>query len=680
MKLLLIFSLASVLFFSPLSGRSYIDSLYSVWEHSPRQERYELSIQLGKLIAPDSIDKAQRMFKEAANIAARLEDPRSEARACIIAADVFERYGEDLEDRRNSITLYSRANMLCQEAQDPDCQARTWFLAGRGYLRFEQYELAIYDLIRAADIYQYLQDTSALIICYIHMGEVYQLTGALDQAQDYAERAKEMADQIGQDSLYGKINYNLGVYHLATENYPAARRHLEESLELSIIFRRNQETINSMNRIGETLFKMEEYKRAEQSFIQALQLAKTLDDQKGMADSYNWLGALYLARNKYSKAKTFLNRSTSISEQELLNEQLLKNYQLYSDLYMAIGNVQEFARYSEMHDRLRESIHSTQQKEILIKQDILYQRQEMLHELELNKLKEKTLNIELTARGAQMQVAILIVILLLVLAAFSYRQSITKQQANRQLEQLVSQRTEDLQLANAELDTFAYRTAHDIRGPVARLLGLCQLVMDESDLALSQRYIQLLKQEAVSMDVMLHRFLEVNHLKHIKEEDQLVNVQTLLADVLETSREIEGFAEMEIDIQVEPALFVKTKPRLLTIMLKNVIENAISFRKKDGKSPNTISILGFQDADRIIFRILDNGIGIDERVAPDIFNMFYRGTHTSTGLGLGLYATKQAADRLGANVCLVPENRKKTEFRIDLPKEIHSIDEVVETS
>lgn len=666
MHRLLIFSLASVLF-SPLFGQSYLDSLHQAWEQSRLMPRYELSLKLGKAIAADSIDRAQSLFKEAANIAEGLNDPRSQARAHILGAETYERFGEDLEDRQKSISLYSRANMLCQEAQDPECQARTWFLAGRGYLRFEQYELAMYDLIRAADIYQYLQDTSALISCYIHMGDVFQLTGAFSQAKDYNERALLLAEKTETDSLYGEIKFNIGVYHLAMGNYPAARVQLEEALQLSLIYQSGLETMNCLNRIGETLFRMNEFSRAENTLIQALEMAEELGDQKGMADSYSWLGALSLARNQFPKAKSFLESSTYISEKEVLNEQLLKNYHLYADLHMASGNFQEFSRYKDMAEQLREAIHSSQQREILIKQDILYQRQQMLHELALKELKVKAKDAEIIVQNAKIQVAILIGILLLVLAAFSYRQSVAKQQTNRQLEQLVSQRTEDLEEANAELDTFAYRTAHDIRGPVARLLGLCQLAMDEGDPTVAKQYVSLLNNEASSMDIMLHRFLEVNHLKHIKEEDRLVNVQTILAEVLDTCKGIEGFEQMDIDIQVEPGLHIRTKPRLLTIMLKNILENAITFRQKHGKEAKKISILGFQDQDRIILRVLDNGIGIDERVAPEIFNMFYRGTHTSTGLGLGLYATKQAADRLQAKVSYVPDNRHETEFRIDLP-------------
>ena len=667
MTRLLTFVLASVCTSLLFSRPSNLDSLMQVWESTHPQDRYELSLVLGTRLAPDSLDKALFFFVEAAEIADKANAYRASAKARILAANMLEQHGQGMNDRRKAVNIYLRANTFCKEAKDSVCQAQTWLLAGKGYLHFEQFERAMHNLVQAAMLFGQLQDSLSLLDCSIQIGSVLQAHGDMENAIWHHQKALEIAERLGQDTLLATIKFDIGLNHLGMGNHHAARVYLEESLRLTRFFHSERESIGPLNALGETLLELGEYAKAENTFIHALDLSDKYQDRRGVAES-NWgLGAMFLKQNHFPKAKAFLENSIQISEEYGFEKILLKSYKLCTELYIELGEVEKVTQYTSLFEALQEEVVDTVQRKMVLSHHVLYDYEDLAdHSMRIDKDLQIKLT-ELKAKRAQIQVAILIGVLLLVLAAFSYRQSVAKQRTNQHLERLVSQRTEDLQLANEELDTFAYRTAHDIRGPVARLLGLIQVASHENDPDQTKHFLELLQSEAVAMDVMLHRFLEVNHLKHIQEEDQLVNVQTVLAEVLESCKEVDGFEEVEVQIHVEPGLFLKTKPRLFKIMLKNMIENGIIFRKKHGKNPSILSIHGTRQSDQIAIKILDNGIGIDERVAPEIFNMFYRGTHASTGLGLGLYATRQAADRLGMQVRYVPDNEQETEFRIEIP-------------
>ncbi|MEM7659667.1 MAG: HAMP domain-containing sensor histidine kinase [Bacteroidota bacterium] len=243
-----------------------------------------------------------------------------------------------------------------------------------------------------------------------------------------------------------------------------------------------------------------------------------------------------------------------------------------------------------------------------------------------------------------------------------------QQQANQVLEHQVEERTSALRTVNGELDTLAYRTAHDIRGPVARLLGLCQVaLMEQGDPEEAHELLELIQQEAFEMDIMLHRFLEVNNIKHQKEPDKYIRVSDMVDDLLRELDHLEGHAAIDFQKNIEPGLQVVTNETIFRILLKNLLENAIRFYRKSGSGPNYLRISGWLDSQgQMQLKIADNGIGIDPEVEPYIFNMFYRGTHASTGLGLGLYAARLAASRLGASLTYEGNNPEETEFRIVL--------------
>ena len=68
-----------------------------------------------------------------------------------------------------------------------------------------------------------------------------------------------------------------------------------------------------------------------------------------------------------------------------------------------------------------------------------------------------------------------------------------------------------------------------------------------------------------------------------------------------------------------------------------------------------------------MIRVTDNGEGIQPKHLDKIFDMFYRGTHTGVGTGLGLYICKEIASKLGGNVTVQSEHKMGTTVTIKLP-------------
>jgi signal transduction histidine kinase len=114
---------------------------------------------------------------------------------------------------------------------------------------------------------------------------------------------------------------------------------------------------------------------------------------------------------------------------------------------------------------------------------------------------------------------------------------------------------------------------------------------------------------------------------------------------------------------------LRSDPKLMSIILDNLLENAVIFRKtKKAK----ILIQLSEDTKSIIIKVKDDGLGILKEQHDKIFEMFYRGSQKSKGNGLGLYLVKKSVVKLQGQISVVSEEGKFTTFTIAFPKVVVS--------
>ena len=122
--------------------------------------------------------------------------------------------------------------------------------------------------------------------------------------------------------------------------------------------------------------------------------------------------------------------------------------------------------------------------------------------------------------------------------------------------------------------------------------------------------------------------------------------------------------ELQLDIQTNPVIY-SDKSRI-GVLLKNIIGNAIKYRKKDINSIVKFTLKRGHNS--IIMKISDNGEGIDTPHLDKIFTMFYRGTTSSVGTGLGLYICKEIANKLNGDLLVESQLGVGTVMTITIPE------------
>ena len=108
----------------------------------------------------------------------------------------------------------------------------------------------------------------------------------------------------------------------------------------------------------------------------------------------------------------------------------------------------------------------------------------------------------------------------------------------------------------------------------------------------------------------------------------------------------QGNIELILEIQTEPIIY-SDKSRM-SVLMKNIIGNSIKYRRKDIDAFVKLTLT--RSEGNVIIAISDNGEGIDRKHLDQVFTMFFRGTTTSVGTGLGLYICKEIVSKLGGQL------------------------------
>lgn len=225
----------------------------------------------------------------------------------------------------------------------------------------------------------------------------------------------------------------------------------------------------------------------------------------------------------------------------------------------------------------------------------------------------------------------------------------------------------ELQRTNEELDRFVYAVSHDLRTPLVSLKGLLDLIMR---LPISPEkavnYLQMAKTSTNRLDETIRDILEYARnarLDPVPEQFDLLNMaQQVFADHSFAARRP---VKLVLNHPHSSCQIVHDKTRL-HILLRNLIGNAIKYSSQLVEEPY-VAIACHQQDGKIYLEISDNGEGISPECLPKIFDMFFRGTSTAEGTGLGLYICKQIVTKLDGQISVESKPDEGTTVKVWLP-------------
>ena len=239
---------------------------------------------------------------------------------------------------------------------------------------------------------------------------------------------------------------------------------------------------------------------------------------------------------------------------------------------------------------------------------------------------------------------------------------------NEELEERVRERTAQLETANRELDAFAYSASHDLRGPLNRISGFSDILLEDyADLLDSQGkdYLQRILNSSRHMGELIDDLLKLSRVSQHKINREPVEISVLVNVYLKELQSREP--DRRVETAVTPGLVAEGDTALLRIALENLLNNAWKFSA--GQKTACIEFGSTMQDGKEIFYIRDNGTGFDMKHAKKLFTAFQRlhDAKTYPGTGIGLSIVSRIIHRHGGEIWAEGEPGKGACFYFTLP-------------
>lgn len=222
---------------------------------------------------------------------------------------------------------------------------------------------------------------------------------------------------------------------------------------------------------------------------------------------------------------------------------------------------------------------------------------------------------------------------------------------NTHLEQRVQQRTAELSAANRELDAFAYTVSHDLRAPLRALSGFSQALLEDFGNELhgdAKAYLDHIGLASRKMSELIEGILALSRVTRGELRHERVDVSALAAETLADLRLAQ--AEREVATEVEPGLVADGDPRMIQVLLRNLLENAWKYTGRTAGACIRVHRGEIDGLEGIC--ISDNGAGFDMSHTAQLFEPFRR-LHREDefpGIGIGLATVQRIVHRHGGSI------------------------------
>lgn len=570
-------------------------------------------------------------------------------------------------------------------------------------------------------------DTTVLTIAdrgmlFGHEGKLFRALNDFEKSQQAFFNQLTIYEKQHYENGIAQVNCELATLFFDQNDFLQALLYYEKALIRYSALNHIKGKIETLNAIGQTYGKLEDYSKNLSYSTQALTLAKAISDKLQLAHINANIGFSWFHLGELEQALDYFNASLNIGKElennkiiaraatelgniyhELCNENeaatyyekalmaaqetdskvLVKNvYESLYDFYDEYG--QDALAYENLQKLvdLKDELYNEERSTQLIHNQIRYETEKKQEEV--NYLKARDLENELTIKNQKLQnyFLLIIAILFISIAITLYHTVKRKRAYNKLLEQEVQKRTNELaksnsqlktfntrlEQSNTELERFAYIASHDLKSPLRNVISFLNLIerklKNHTDPSLKE-YLRYATDNAGHMYNLIQDVLEYSKIDENKSSLSDVDLNESLMLVIQNLKEQIQEKNAEVYVQALPT--IQGDSVYILQLFQNLIGNGIKYNQSN--QPRVV-LNHRVDSMNHVFSIVDNGIGISQNYHEQIFQMFKR-LHTKEeypGTGIGLALCKKIVQNLGGEIWLESKPEKGTTFYISLPK------------
>jgi signal transduction histidine kinase len=592
-----------------------------------------------------------------------------------------------------------RALAISENYKYPPQLVAIYIAIGEVYMQLNQYPMATKYFFEGLKLSERIGLELETARIYAELAWINKEQLNLELALQYTDRSEEIRTRIGDRHGISHSQNIRGLIFYLQKKYSQA---LEE-------FRKSQairEVIGHEQGVAASLFNASLVYEAQGKLDKAYELRlKSVDadlkagDKYNLSIDYNSLGGLLIAMNRLPEAERYINDGYRLARQTQSKMAVRNCLAVFAELYAKKGDYRKAYDYQKQAHLVADSVNSDDNRAKLAEMEAMYQIEQKEQQITLLKQEKQIRDDQIILQRAKIRqqfsflifaTIALVLVASLAFATYRYNKQIRKAHVeiveqkeeirvqsdglmranetiariNKGLEQEIEDRTSALMQAYKELDTFFYRSSHDFRRPLTTFMGLAEVakitVKERNALELFEK----VKETAANLDKMLIKLQSISDVG----AQQLIYKEVLLKEILADMADSFRYELDQRGVRLESDLHLTrpfvSYPAMVRIIIENLVENAIYFC---GTHDPYVRVTAYEERDKVVIEVKDNGQGIDPQYYGRIFDMYFRGNERSKGNGLGLYIVRKAVEKLHGTVGLEAVPTGGSLFRVHLP-------------
>ncbi len=554
----------------------------------------------------------------------------------------------------NAVKYFHSALNVSKELNDSIQIAYSYNNIGGIYRIQNNFTQAFDNILKSMQIFEKLGNKNGVAYCTINLGIIYYRQKKYDKALDYLNKTVKLREEI--DDEWGKA---VALNHIAELYFDKGELDLAMEIynKLIILYNENNDLKGlsaAYGGIAGVYYDEGKYKLAEANRLKAIKIAKSIDFIDGLITNYNNLALVNAQLGKKELSKKYLDSSKTLIDENNYTIQLLNYYKTFAEFSKITNDYQGAIEYLQLYEKHKDSITSEENKLWMTEMETIYNVEKKQKEYEL-------LEAELNAKNIQRNYLFVITLLSIILVIVISSKYYSNKKASKKL-----------LYSNKEKDALFRILAHDLKNPFNSLLGLSDLLrknFDDFDETEKKDAVEEINRSSKKLYELVKNLLDwikaqtdgtKSSIEYIDIEDLVNNCVSLF--LLDSKNK-----KINIKINIEENLRIESDPDILQTIIRNIISNSIKFTRENG----VVEIKVTRESENLIFKIIDNGVGMNESEVNNLFKLeegfSKKGTQNETGTGIGLIIVKELINKLNGKIKVNSKINIGTEFIIIIP-------------
>jgi signal transduction histidine kinase/Tfp pilus assembly protein PilF len=587
---------------------------------------------------------------------------------------------------------------------------------GLTYWKTGDLDSALYFLNKGLALRKFIDDPVDLGRSYNNIGLVYWRKGDIENSYSFYLKALKVRQECGDN--YGIVTTvnNIGLIYQRMRYYELAEESIKHALHLSDSINYEAGRVYSLRRLASLFIAQHRYDDAAKYYDEIVTSYKKRNEKSGLAQIYNDFGLIQEKKGNLKAARDFfkqsLDRAREIDDkfiesfallnlgridrlardekEGLLNLTKAKElaetgkfstilrdaYLELSKLLEATGETEEALFYLNKHVSLKDS---------LLNETVLSSVGEMRIRYEIEKSEEtqKHLQTEVESQNKiNLSLTIFSVLILIgiigLVSLFLRQKKLGKllELNNQEMEKVnvqLQRSNDELVMANETKNKLFAIIAHDLKSPFVSVLGFAEIIKEEAD-AISNRPLSEFSDKILSASYKLVDL--VNNLTGwALVQRNLIKVNAIDFELSEVCGKVIKEASLNLELKdistttsLEVPSLIHADPEMISVIVRNLIANAIKFTNKGGN----INLTGLIVGDKYQLTVTDDGVGMTEEQTESVLTgrgtVSTYGTSNEKGTGLGLSVSRDFILQNKGDLKISSIPGKGTSFILELPR------------